>query len=227
LVRKDWLSFGIETETEWQDEAMHFYFDQEVVEKGVAWVFPCGSYSRIGVASYQGQTSLKSCLVRFLEKLRAPLREIHGGYFPHALRPPVVDGLFLVGDSAGQCIPLTGEGIRTSIYFGLLCGEIVQGVIGGLHSLEYGLRAYAQEVRRYRRFFRVFFLAQQAFVRAPESLAAAAFAFISRDYCMNYIQDRYEVLSNLRLPGKGVSMVAGDSLRHGRQEVAEDLGEEG
>ncbi|MFQ5876015.1 MAG: NAD(P)/FAD-dependent oxidoreductase, partial [Dehalococcoidia bacterium] len=110
--------------------------------------------------------------------------------------------LFLVGDSAGQCLPLTGEGIRSSIFFGLLCGGIVRQVSGGTRSLEQGLRLYAQEVRRYRRFYRMFFQAQWAFIRAPERVAAAAVAFLVRGSGLRYVQDHYEVLSELPLDGK-------------------------
>ena len=31
--------------------------------------------------------------------------------------------MFCVGDSAGQCFPLSGEGIRTAFYFGIACGR--------------------------------------------------------------------------------------------------------
>ena len=32
--------------------------------------------------------------------------------------PAAEDGVFFVGDSAGHCLPLTAEGIRTALYFG-------------------------------------------------------------------------------------------------------------
>ena len=31
--------------------------------------------------------------------------------------------MFFVGDSAGHCFPLSGEGIRTAFYFGIACGR--------------------------------------------------------------------------------------------------------
>ncbi|MFQ6671778.1 MAG: NAD(P)/FAD-dependent oxidoreductase, partial [Candidatus Tectimicrobiota bacterium] len=62
FVRHDRLSFGLETEVPSSDEAMHFYFDREIINKGVAWVFPCGTYSRVGVGSYEGDTHIKSSL---------------------------------------------------------------------------------------------------------------------------------------------------------------------
>ena len=46
-----------------------------------------------------------------------------GNWIPHRIRPGVEDGIFFVGDSAGHCIPLTAEGIRTAWYFGIACGR--------------------------------------------------------------------------------------------------------
>ena len=44
---------------------------------------------------------------------------------------PTEDGVFFVGDSAGHCLPLTAEGIRTALYFGLACGRELRGVVEG------------------------------------------------------------------------------------------------
>ena len=52
---------------------------------------------------------------------RDPIR-LQGNWIPHQLRPATDDGIFLAGDSAGHCLPLTAEGIRTALYFGLACG---------------------------------------------------------------------------------------------------------
>ncbi len=37
--------------------------------------------------------------------------------------------VFFTGDSAGHCLPLTAEGIRTAIYFGLACGRELRAVV--------------------------------------------------------------------------------------------------
>ena len=38
---------------------------------------------------------------------------------------------FCVGDSAGHCFPLSGEGIRTAFYFGIACGRELRAVLAG------------------------------------------------------------------------------------------------
>ena len=52
-----------------------------------------------------------------------------GNWIPHKLRPGTEDGIFFVGDSAGQCLPLTAEGIRTAFYFGIKLGDELRAVV--------------------------------------------------------------------------------------------------
>ena len=70
-----------------------------------------------------------------------------GNWFPHALRPAAEDGVFFAGDSAGHCLPLSGEGIRTAFYFGIACGRELRGVVAG----ERDARAGAGGLRRVQR----------------------------------------------------------------------------
>ena len=46
--------------------------------------------------------------------------------------------MFFVGDSAGHCLPLTAEGIRTAFYFGIAAGRELRAVLGGPQSREAG-----------------------------------------------------------------------------------------
>ena len=45
---------------------------------------------------------------------RTPVR-YQGNWIPHKLRDATEDGVFFAGDSAGHCLPLTAEGIRTAL----------------------------------------------------------------------------------------------------------------
>jgi flavin-dependent dehydrogenase len=51
--------------------------------------------------------------------------------------------VFFVGDSAGHCLPLTAEGIRTALYFGLACGRELRQVLDGRLEREHALGRYA------------------------------------------------------------------------------------
>ncbi len=50
--------------------------------------------------------------------------------------------MFFVGDSAGHCLPLTAEGIRTALYFGIACGRELRAVLEGGQSREQALGRY-------------------------------------------------------------------------------------
>ena len=50
--------------------------------------------------------------------------------------------MFFAGDSAGHCLPLTAEGIRTALYFGLACGRELRAVLEGRRTREQALERY-------------------------------------------------------------------------------------
>ena len=98
-----------------------------------------------------------------------------GNWFPHQLRPAVEDGVFFVGDSAGHCFPLSGEGIRTAFYFGIACGRELRAVLAGERTREAALAAYGAFSAATRRAF-AWALALQRAIPAlpPRALARAA-----------------------------------------------------
>ena len=48
-----------------------------------------------------------------------------------------------VGDSAGHCFPLSGEGIRTAFYFGIAAGRALRAVLAGTKTRERAFADYA------------------------------------------------------------------------------------
>ena len=62
----------------------------------------------------------------------------------------VEDGVFFAGDSAGHCLPLTAEGIRTALYFGLACGRELRAVLDGQRTREQALAALRRLLGRAR-----------------------------------------------------------------------------
>ena len=52
--------------------------------------------------------------------------------------------MFFVGDSAGHCLPMTAEGIRTALYFGVACGRELAAVLDGRQDVGAALRRYAR-----------------------------------------------------------------------------------
>jgi digeranylgeranylglycerophospholipid reductase len=85
---------------------------------------------------------VKEPTVRLAADLELPPTGYQGNWIPHQLRPAVEDGVFFVGDSAGHCLPLTAEGIRTALYFGLACGRELREVCAGSSTRATALRRY-------------------------------------------------------------------------------------
>ena len=185
------LGYGIETVLGHSEDGLHFYLGPEILEQGVGWVFPCGDKSRFGIASYEGQTRLKEDLDRFLERFRLRRGRLHGGFIPYALHPPTANGVFSVGDAAGQCPPLTCEGIRPALYFGTACGMIVQRVLEGELGLEEGLRSYRRFVRSHRIYYRILHWAQWVLPRLSSSPQARFWHLITSGWLGDYLTDAY------------------------------------
>lgn len=153
-------SFGLETHTALRDEGLTFLLDRRLIPQGLGWIFPVGRGSLIGLGSYVGRSKLKPAIEGLLRAEGTASGSYHGTYFPNRLLPPTVDRVFAVGDAAGQCLPLTAEGIRPAVFFGGECGRIVQQILDGALSLDAGLEHYRRLVATYRRPYRLLRFAQ-------------------------------------------------------------------
>ena len=173
--------FGLEAEVPAAfARGLHFYFWPEIVRDGYAWVFPAGRVARVGVLSYRGRSSLGSQLEAFLERLGLPRGPRHGGFLGARLGPPVVDGVFVVGDAAGHCLPFTGEGIRSAVWAGHVCGGLVRRVLDGEISAAEAATQYATYVERQRRRFRVLEWSTLAALTLPARVLGLLAAWVSR-----------------------------------------------
>jgi flavin-dependent dehydrogenase len=175
--RRAGYSFGLEAPTSLAGDGLTFILDRTIAPRGLAWVFPVGHGSLVGVGSYRGVSRLGPGLRALLRGLGAPAVPCHGTFFPHRLLQPTVGRVFAVGDAAGQCLPLTAEGIRPALYFGDACGQVVRRVVEGRLGLEAGLAQYARTVERYRRTYQALLRAQWLAASAPAAwvgLVAAA-----------------------------------------------------
>lgn len=164
-------SFGFETVLPYSDDKLHFYYRPGRLGRGYAWVFPAGDVARFGIGSYAGKTKLKAQFSSFLADFGLEADSLHGGFFPHRLRKPVVGNLFVVGDAAGMCFPGSGEGIRTAVYFGRRCGEIIQEVLDGKLAPADGLETYRELVYEKARYYFFLFDIQRMLTLVPASLA--------------------------------------------------------
>jgi flavin-dependent dehydrogenase len=136
------LSRGLEVHPEGAGREMELWIDPRYIRAGYAWSFPAREELRVGVGSFWPSHHVKEPTVRLAGDLGLPAHGYQGNWIPHELRPAVEDGVFFAGDSAGHCLPLTAEGIRTALYFGLACGRELRRVIEGGATREQALRRY-------------------------------------------------------------------------------------
>lgn len=176
------LSFGYETVLPYQDEKLHFYYQPKLLGRGYAWIFPCGEKTRFGIGSYTGKTDLKREFSSFLSHFDLEMDSLHGGFFPHRLRKPVVEELFVVGDAAGMCFPGSGEGIRQAIFFGRRCGQLIQKILDGKIELTEGLKAYETLVYEKAKYYSFLFNFQRLLMFIPPSIAIWLASYIHRRF---------------------------------------------
>ena len=140
------LSRGLEVHPVGVGSELEVWIDRRYVPAGYGWSFPADGEIRVGVGSFDPRFHVREPTVRLATDLM-PEREAdayQGNWIPHALRPATEDGIFFVGDSAGHCLPLTAEGIRTALYFGIACGRELRAVFEGRQSREQALARYHQ-----------------------------------------------------------------------------------
>ncbi len=136
------LSRGLEVHPAGQSADLKVWIDRSIVPEGYGWIFPAGDELRIGVGSFDPKFHVKDNTVKLAEDLGSDAVGFQGNWIPHKLRDAVEDGIFFAGDSAGHCLPLTAEGIRTALYFGVACGRELRSVLEGDKTREQALGSY-------------------------------------------------------------------------------------
>lgn len=173
------LSRGLEVHPDGAGSDLAIWIDRSYVPAGYAWSFPADAEQRVGVGSFDPRFGVKEPTVRLAGDLDVDATRFQGNWIPHRLRGGVRDGVFFVGDSAGHCLPLTAEGIRTALYFGLFLGDELRRVLAGETSRETALRRYRELGERHEWQFRWMLRTQRLVPRIPPLLLSAAIAAIS------------------------------------------------
>ena len=179
------LSRGLEVHPEGASDQMQLWIDPRYVRAGYSWSFPAGDEMRVGVGSFWPSHHVKEPTVRLAGDLGLPPQGYQGNWIPHQLRAAVEDGVFFVGDSAGHCLPLTAEGIRTALYFGLACGRELRAVIEGASTREQALARYGAFSDAHEWKYRWLLRSQRAIGRLTTTRAVAAmtWGFTRRSFC--------------------------------------------
>jgi flavin-dependent dehydrogenase len=161
------LSRGLEVHPESASDDLEIWIDRRYVPAGYGWSFPAAGEVRIGVGSFDPRFHVKATTVLLAEDLEHPPVRYQGNWIPHKLRPATEDGVFFAGDSAGHCLPLTAEGIRTALYFGVALGRELRAVVEGRRTRADALRAYGGFSASHEWKFRWMLRAQRLLPRLP------------------------------------------------------------
>lgn len=161
------LSRGLEVHPSGPGEDMEIWIDRRYVPAGYGWVFPAGDECRIGIGSFDPGFHVRRTTELLAGETGRDRVGFQGNWIPHKLRPATEGGVFFAGDSAGHCLPLTAEGIRTALYFGMTLGAQLRAVIDGSSTRDDAMAAYAEFNDAHERKFRWLLNSQRILPRIP------------------------------------------------------------
>ena len=168
------LSRGLEVHPAGVSDDLEIWIDRRYVPAGYGWSFPARDELRIGIGSFDPRFHVKDTTVLLTEDLGKEPNEYQGNWIPHKLRRATEGGVFFVGDSAGHCLPLSAEGIRTALYFGVALGRELRGVVEGQQSREQAAATYAKFHDSHEWKFRWMLRVQRLIPRIPPRILGPA-----------------------------------------------------
>jgi flavin-dependent dehydrogenase len=175
------ISRGLEVHPPGDGIDLDVWIDRSLVRYGYAWSVPADGEQRIGVGSYEPTHHVKAPTIEIARRLdREPVR-YQGNWFPHRLRPAAQDGVYFAGDSAGHCIPLSGEGIRTAFYFGIAAAREISAALDGEQTREQALKRYGAFSRRHAPAYALALQLQRTIPRVPPRLLTHALKVMGRE----------------------------------------------
>jgi len=220
------LTRALEVHPAGQSDELEVWVDRRYVPAGYGWSFPAGEEVRVGVCSYRPPSHVREGTDRLAGDLgRDPVR-YQGNWIPHELRPPTKADVFFAGDSAGQCLPLTAEGIRTALYYGIAVGRELRSVVEGRQSRDEAIASYTRLHDSHRFGFGMLLWVQRLIPKIPPRLLAPGFRIFRTQLLVNLAFNAYlkiappdfAVGSNARPDGAGELPGIADQPERGLQE---------
>ena len=174
------LSRGLEVHPWGAGHELEVWIDRAVVPAGYGWSFPARDEVRVGVGSFDPRHHVREPTRRLAEDEGRESVRYQGNWIPHRLRPAAGDGVFFCGDSAGHCLPLTAEGIRTAFHFGAACGRELRAVVEGRQDRASALARYGAFSDAHGWKYASMLAVQRLVPRVPPRLLAPAIGFVGR-----------------------------------------------
>jgi menaquinone-9 beta-reductase len=200
------ITYGLEKEARgFSGEGLHFWFDPKVRGDGYGWSFPAGPVARAGVLSYVAAQGVKDSTEVFLGREGMTGGHYHGGFLTAGLRPATAGEVFLVGDAAGHCLPLTGEGIRPAVFFAQRLAAIIDQQLAGEVSHSLALDMYSKQQARYERRYRLLRQAQTLLRGWPDPPVGSFLAAFSRGFMYSWLCRKYWEVAAPILPAAAIA----------------------
>jgi flavin-dependent dehydrogenase len=174
------LSRGLEVHPAGGGEDLEIWIDRRYVPAGYGWAFPAGDETRVGIGSFDPRFHVRKTTELLAEDLDRDRVRYQGNWIPHKLRRATEGGIFFAGDSAGHCLPLSAEGIRTALYFGIALGRELRAVVEGRQSREQAAAAYAGFNDSHEWKFRWMLRVQRLIPKIPPRVLAPAIRLMAR-----------------------------------------------
>ena len=168
------LSRGLEVHPGGNGEDLEIWIDRRYVPAGYGWSFPARDEVRVGVGSFDPRFHVRETTELLASDLGRERVGYQGNWIPHELRRATEGGVFFAGDSAGHCLPLSAEGIRTALYFGIALGRELRGVVEGRQGRERAAAAYASFHDSHEWKFRWMLRVQRLIPRVPPRVLGPA-----------------------------------------------------
>jgi flavin-dependent dehydrogenase len=224
------LSRGLEVHPHGSGEDLEIWIDRRYVPAGYGWSFPAGEELRIGVGSFDPGFHVRATTELLAEDLEHDRVRYQGNWIPHEIRRGTEGGVFFAGDSAGHCLPLTAEGIRTALYFGMALGQELRGVVEGRQGKAEAEAAYAGFHDSHEWKFRWMLRAQKLVPRVPPRLLGPLIKLMGARRFVDWSFRHYLAIAPPQCAGsKWASRSADDEDGAGQQQgdAEEPLGREG
>ena len=191
-----YLSRGLEVHPHGAGDDLEVWIDRKYVPAGYGWSFPADGEVRVGVGSFDPRFHVKDTTVQLAKDLdRAPVR-YQGNWIPHRIREATEGGVFFTGDSAGHCLPLTAEGIRTALYFGIACGRELADVVTGRQTKAAALARYGAFSAAHRSKFEWLLRAQRLIPRVPPRVLGPALLSLGERHFVGWSFDHYLAIAH-------------------------------
>jgi flavin-dependent dehydrogenase len=173
------LSRGLEVHPAGSGEDLEIWIDRRYVPAGYGWSFPAGDEMRIGIGSFDPGFHVRETTELLASDLGRDRVRYQGNWIPHKLRRATEGGVFFAGDSAGHCLPLSAEGIRTALYFGISLGRELRAVVEGRQSSDEAAATYARFNDSHEWKFEWMLRVQRLIPRVPPRILGAAIRLMS------------------------------------------------